>query len=132
MKKLGITCIFCIAFICITHAQRSPLFDYQIRKIDDTGYELWLELFQTENVQFIEVHFLSRGNMLGMETATINKKKDGKRYLAYNGRERQIDLSNIQMTFTHDFGLVPEHSIMVKLMDKEFNLLDAQEKAVEY
>ncbi len=132
MKKTIATIILLIAFIGVSHAQEGTLFDYQIQKQDSVNYEMQFQLFNTANVQFIEVKFLEKGNELAMNVASLNQKKDGKFYLSCDGDEKMVSPGEMTMNFTHDFGMLQEHSVMVRLLDKDFNLIDSYQKVIEY
>lgn len=123
MKRFLATLITITAFIGISYGQQNNVFDFQIKKSGSENYEMQLQLFDTSNVQFIEVHFLEQGNELLMETASLNQKKDGNFYLAKGNDEKVVSPENMVLTFTNDFGMLKEHTIEVRLLDKDFNLL---------
>ncbi|UBZ14006.1 hypothetical protein LDL77_19260 [Flagellimonas marinaquae] len=123
MKKNIVTLITVIAFVGVSYGQQNNMFDFQIQKSGSEDYEMQLQLFDTSNVQFIEVHFLEQGNELLMEAASLNQKKDGKFYLAIGNDEKVVSPENMVLTFTNDFGMLKEHTIEVRLLDKDFNLL---------
>jgi hypothetical protein len=102
-----------------------------MQKLDSVNYEMQLQLFDATNVQFIEIHFLEKGNELVMDVASLNQKKDGKFYLSCDGDEKIVSLNDITLNLSHEFGMLTDQAVMVKLLDEDFNLIDSYQKLIE-
>ena len=130
MNKLRLTLTLFITFVGISHAQRETIFDFQVQKTDSTQYEIQLQLHEPAQVQFIEIYFMEKNFELAVEGASLNQKRDGNYYLAYNGKEKRVDPNNMLMRFAQDLGPLRDHSLQIKLMDKQFNQLDTKSHPV--
>lgn len=132
--------IFILSFIFVAAqgiAQQNGQFDYQIQRLDDTRYEMRLQLWEPENVQFIRIHILEKGQDFKIMEAALNKKGDGKYYLFFENEEYPVALSNINFSFDHSLEGIPdlvalnEPSISVELIDMDFNRLASLQKSID-
>ncbi len=132
--------IFILSFLCITAqgiAQQNGRFDYQIQRLDDTRYEMQLQLWEPENVQFIRILILEKGQDFKIMEAALNKKGDGNYYLFFENEEYSVALSNINFSFDHSLEGIPnvdalnEPSISVELIDMDFNRLASLQKSID-
>lgn len=132
MKKIGLAIAFFTLLVSMSHAQRVSSFEYQVHRLDSIHFEIQLQLQQPDSVQFVEVYFLKGNNELAVDMASLNKKRGGKFYLYHNGREERVDPRYMSLNVTHEFGTLRGQTVLIKLLDREFNQLDAQEKAVDH
>lgn len=129
MKYIFTTILF-FTFLVAVSAQQGNRFDFEVQRIDDTNYEMKLQLLNAENVQFIRFQFLEKGQDLEIYEASLNKKSNGKYFLFFQNEEFEVDLNSISLSFTHDFGTLQEPTVVVQLLDFDFNQLDSLEKAI--
>ncbi|WP_298487866.1 hypothetical protein [uncultured Maribacter sp.] len=130
MQKIAVLFVF-ILFSFITTAQDGALFDYEIERIDGNNYELKLQVSGDIDIQYIQIHFLEKGKSLDIYEASLNKKRDGRYYLFFKGEENQVFLDNVEFKFTHNYGLLSEPSVIVKLIDKDFKVIDSYQKNID-
>ncbi|UII80113.1 hypothetical protein [Flagellimonas sp. CMM7] len=131
MKRIIAIIILYIACIGMTNAQEGSLFDYQIQRLDDQNYTMQMQLSENSNTQYIQIHFFEKGVELVIYEASINKKKDGNYYLYFEGVENLVFLDNITFQFNHDFGMLKEPSVVVRLIDKDFNQIDTYQQTIQ-
>jgi hypothetical protein len=120
-----------VSFVTISYAQEGSLFNYEVQRVDEQNYTVQIQLADNSNTEYIQIHLLEKNNVLMVYEASLNKKSDGKYYLFFEGVETEVSLDNIELNFNHGLGLLLKPALIVKLIDKDFNQIDAFQKIIE-
>tara|TARA_R110000868_G_scaffold164987_1_gene397931 strand:+ start:214 stop:606 length:393 start_codon:yes stop_codon:yes gene_type:complete len=130
MHKIFLILLF-LFFTSNASSQEGTLFDYQIQKLEDSKYQIQLQLHVFENVQFIQIQFFDGTHELQTYQASLNRKKDGKFYLFFNNDETIVNLEAIELQIMNNFGYLKAPSVKINLVDKDFNKIDSYQQIID-
>ncbi len=125
--------ILCIAIFCMTsfYAQQEA-FDFQVYEQEKNKFQIALELYDVQQLKFIQIDLLEEGRVLDSQEAILNKKSDNNFYLFYNQKETLTYLDDLKFIIEKKWGRANPKSmaIEVRLLNRDFQVITKNRKQI--
>lgn len=135
MKKIYLLLITLILLVSIQslHAQKDgkengTIFYNEVEVTENKDFKVTIDIFDTKYVQFIELEMLDEKKAKLLSNMAHLRIRENKFYLTYNNVETKVIPENIVLVLKNTIGEIPYPAIKVKLLDKNFRVIDYSEK----